>query len=67
MTVPIARHPNIETGLKDQTHIALTLFNTILETTNTWVELECSWTAIEQDISVQEHWEDRQRQPRNQP
>jgi hypothetical protein len=66
MTVPVARQPNIEPGLKDQTNIALTLFNTILETANTRVELERSWEAIEQDISVQERWEARQRQPRNQ-
>ena len=66
MIVPVARHPNIEPDLKDHTNIALTLFNTILETANTWVELECSWVAIEQDISVQECWEARQRQPRNQ-
>jgi hypothetical protein len=66
MTVPVARQPNIEPGLKDQTNIALNLFNTILETANTWVELERSWEAVEQDISVQERWEARQRQPRNQ-
>jgi hypothetical protein len=66
MTVPVARQPNIEPGLKDQTNIALNLFNTILETANTQVELERSWEAVEQDISVQERWEARQRQPRNQ-
>jgi hypothetical protein len=64
--VHVARQPNIEPNLKDQTSIALTLFNTILETANTQVELECSWVAIEQDISVQERWEARQRQPSNQ-
>jgi hypothetical protein len=47
MTVPIARQPNIEPGLSDQTHIALNLFDTILKTTTTWVELERSWAAIE--------------------
>jgi hypothetical protein len=31
----VARQPNIEPSLKDHTNIALTLFNTILETTNT--------------------------------
>ena len=67
MTVPIARQPNIEPGIKDHTKIALTLFNTILETANTWVELECSWEVIEQDICVRECWESRQTQPRNQP
>jgi hypothetical protein len=65
MTVPIARQPNIEPGLKDQTNIALPLFNTILDSANTRVELEHSWEAVEQDISVQERWESRQRQPRN--
>jgi hypothetical protein len=64
--VPIARQPNIELGLKDYTNIVLTLFNTILETANTRVELERSWEAIEQDISVQERLEARQRQPMNQ-
>jgi hypothetical protein len=47
MTVPLARQPNIEPGLTDQTNIALTLFNTILETANTQVELERSWAVIE--------------------
>jgi hypothetical protein len=55
MTIPIARQPNIYLGLKDQTNIALTLFNTILETANTQVDLEHSWEVIEKDISVQEH------------
>ena len=67
MTVPIARQPNIQPGLKYHTNIALTLFNTILETTNTRVELEFSWAVIEQDISVREHWETRKRQLRNRP
>jgi hypothetical protein len=66
MTVPVTRQPNIEPSLRDQTSIALTLFNTILETANTQVELERSWAVIEQDISVRERWEARQRQPRNQ-
>jgi hypothetical protein len=67
MIVPIMRHPNIEPGLKYQTNIAFKLFNTILETVNTKDELECSWVVIEQDISVRESWEPRQRKPRNQP
>jgi hypothetical protein len=66
MTIIVTRQPNIEHGLKDQTNIALTLFNTILETANTRVELERSWAAIERDISVQERWEARQRHLRNQ-
>ena len=66
MNVPVARKPNIEPSLKDQTIIALTLFNTILETANTRDELERSWAVIEQDISVQERWEAKQRKPRNQ-
>ena len=66
MTVPNNRQPNIEPGLQDQTSIALNLFNTILQTTTTWVELECSWVVIERDISIQEQWEARQRQLRNQ-
>jgi hypothetical protein len=66
MTVPVARKPNIEPSLKDHTRIALTLFNTILETANTRVELERSWAVIEQDRSVRERWEARQGQPRNQ-
>jgi hypothetical protein len=59
--------PNIEPDLQDQTNIALNLFNTILDTANTWDELNRSWEAIEQDISAQEHWEARHRQLRNQP
>ena len=65
MTILVTRQPNIEHGLKYQTNIALTLFNAILETANTQVELECSWEVIEQDISVQEHWEAMQRHLRN--
>ena len=57
MRVPVARQPNIEPGLLDQTNIALNLFNTILQTTNNRVDLECSWAAIERDISIQENWE----------
>ena len=67
MIVHVVRQPNIEPGLTDQTSIALTLFNTILKTVTTRVELERSWAAIELDISVQEQLEDRQRQLRNQP
>jgi hypothetical protein len=59
MTVVVARKPNIEPGLKDQTSIALKLFNTILEIANTCVELEHSWAEIEQYISVEERWEAR--------
>jgi hypothetical protein len=66
MTVPVARKPNIEPDLSDQTNITLNLFNTILQTTNNWVELERSWATIERDISIQENWEFRQRQLRNQ-
>lgn len=67
MTAPVARQPNIEPDLTDQTSIALTLFNTILETANTRVEIERSWAGIEQDISVHERWEARQRQLKSQP
>jgi hypothetical protein len=57
MTVPVTRQPNKEPGLSDQTSIAINLFNNILQTKNTRVELEISWAAIERDISVQEQWE----------
>jgi hypothetical protein len=67
MTVPVTGLPNKELSLSDQTRIALNLFNTILQTTNTRVELEISWATIERDISIQEKWEARQRQLRNQP
>jgi hypothetical protein len=67
MTVPFARQPNIEPSLSDQTNIALNLFDTILKTAITRVELERSWAAIEWDISIQERLEARQRQLRNQP
>ena len=67
MTVPVVRQPNIELDLTVQTHIALNLFDTILKTANTRVELECSWVAIERDINIQEQLEGMQRQPRNQP
>jgi hypothetical protein len=32
--VPIARQPNIKTGIQDQTNTTLNLFNTILDTAN---------------------------------
>jgi hypothetical protein len=67
MIVPVARQPNIEPGLQDQTNISLNLFNTILDTANTRAELNRSWEAIEQDISAQERWEARRRHLRNQP
>ena len=65
MTVPSGRQPNVEPGLQDQTSIALNLFNTILQTTTSRLELERSWAAIERDISIQEQREARQRQLRN--
>ena len=52
MTVPNNRQPNIEPGLQYQTTIALNLFNTILQTTTTRVELERSWEIIERDINI---------------
>jgi len=61
MTVPNNRQPNIEPILQDQTSIALKLFNTILQTTTSRVELESSWEVIERDISIQEQWEARHR------
>jgi len=67
MTVLVAKQPNIAPRLTDQTNITLTLFNNILETTTTRVELERSWEAIEHDISNQEQLEARQRQLRNRP
>ena len=66
MIVPSNRQPNIEPDLQDQTSIALNLFNTILQTTTTRVKLECSWVVIEREINIQEQWEARQRQLRNQ-
>jgi hypothetical protein len=64
--VPIATQSNIKPGLQDQTSIALNLFNTILDTANTRVELNHSWAAIERDISDKKQLESRRRQPRNQ-
>ena len=52
MTVPVTRQPNIEPGLLDQTHIALNIFDTILKTTTTRVELERLWAMIEPDINI---------------
>jgi hypothetical protein len=66
MTMHIARQPNIEPDLQDQTSIALNLFNIILDITNTRAKINHSWETIELDISAQEHWEARHRQPRNQ-
>jgi hypothetical protein len=66
MTVPVARQPNLEPGLQNQTNIALNLFHTILDTARTRAKLNRSWATIERDISVQEQLEARRRQPRNQ-
>jgi hypothetical protein len=67
MTVPVTRQPNIEPDLSDQTSITLNLINTILKIASNRFELERSWAAIERDISIQKHWEARQRQLKNKP
>ena len=67
MTVPVPTQPNNEPGLSNQTHIALNLFDTIIKTTTTRVELKRSWDAIKHDITIQEQLEARQRQCRNLP
>jgi hypothetical protein len=59
MTVPVVGKSNIEPDLSDQTNIALNIFDTILKTTITWIELEHSWAAIERDINIQEYLEAR--------
>jgi hypothetical protein len=61
MTALVTRQPNIGNGLNDQNRIALTLFNAILETASTRVELECSWEVVERDISICERWEAKKR------
>jgi hypothetical protein len=65
MTVPVTVQPNIDPGLANQTHIALNLFDLILQTANNREELELSWAAIERDIVTQERLEARRRQLRN--
>jgi hypothetical protein len=65
VTIPNSRQPNVEPGFQDQTSIALSLFNTILQTTTNRVELERSWATIERDVSIQEQQEARKRQLRN--
>jgi hypothetical protein len=47
MIVHVARQPNIELDLQDQTSIALNLFNANLDIAHTRVELNHSWAAIE--------------------
>jgi len=66
MIVPVTRQPHIEPNLSDQTNIALNLFDTILRTATTQVELERSWAAIKRDITTQEQAEIRHIQLRNQ-
>jgi enamine deaminase RidA (YjgF/YER057c/UK114 family) len=61
MTIPVARQPNIEPDIQDQTNIALNPFDTILDTANTRAELNHSWAVIERDISAQEQLEPRRR------
>ena len=67
MTVPVARQPNIEHDISDQTSLSLNLFDTILKTATSRAELERSWEAIEWDINIQEQLEARPRQLRNHP
>jgi hypothetical protein len=67
MNAPVARQPHVEPDLSNQTNITLNLFDTILRTETTRVELERSWTAIERDINIQEQMEARYRLLRNQP
>ena len=67
MTIPRVIQPNIQLGISDQTNIALGLFSTTLRTANTLEELERSWAAIEQDITIQEQLEARRRERRNLP
>ena len=62
MTVPAPTQPNIEPRLSNQTHISLNLFDIIFKTANNQEELECSWVAIEQDITIQEQLEARKHQ-----
>jgi hypothetical protein len=54
MKTYVTRQPNIGNGLNDQTSIALTLFNTILENASTRVAIERSWEVVEIDISIRE-------------
>ena len=61
MIVLVARQPNLEPSIQDQTNIALKLFHTILDTARTRAELNHSWAAIERDISTQEQLEARRR------
>jgi hypothetical protein len=65
MTVLVIRQPNIKPGPSSQTNIALNLFDTILKTAITWIELKHSWSTIEWDISIQYYLEVRQRQLRD--
>ena len=65
MTVPVAIQPNIQPGLSNQNHIALSIFDMILITANTREELERSWAAIERDIAAQDKLEARHREHRN--
>ena len=67
MTVPVARQPNIEPSLSDQTNLTLSLFDTIMKTATTRAELKRSWATIERDINIQEQLEARPRQLRNHP
>ena len=67
MTVLVPTQPNVELGLLSQTHIALNLFDTILKMVTNRAELEQSWATIERDITIQEHFEAKQRQQRNIP
>jgi hypothetical protein len=53
MTIHVARKPNIGPGLQDQSNIDLNLFNTMLDTARTQIDLNRSWATIEKDISAQ--------------
>jgi hypothetical protein len=54
MNIHVVRQPNIGQGLDHQTNVSLTLFNTILETTHTRIELHQPWEVISQYIRIRE-------------
>jgi hypothetical protein len=54
MTILVTRQLAIGNNLSDQTSIVLTLFNTVLETASSRVEIEWCWEVVERDISILE-------------
>jgi len=67
MTIPTQIQPNLGQGLEDQTIITLTLYNLILDTANSKVDLSHSWEVVFEEARIREQWDSHHRMIRNHP